>query len=286
MGLFVGSFGDVSIIITSFSFEGGRDWTFQSPTRGDQHVGQDRGLRLRRTLCQLSFVGASYIDDLRRFDVLASSKDAKLFTHPVRGSYLAVCEGWQYEIDAETVEARGSCTFVELEEPKAVFPLGSGVAPIAGADVVNVTAEKADRALSSANLSSDAPDFAAKTVSNWVQDPEILPQEIQLQLASIISEIDDAIDTLQLAADHERYGAYKQMVLLRRQVFQAGLSVLAETDRIVDYTIAADVPLLTLSTRLYGGGLAIERATQLRQLNNIKTPGLLRAGTRIKVIAP
>lgn len=284
--MFVGAFGDIRLNIVSFTHESGRDWVFQSPTRGDKHIGQDRGLRIRRTMCELVFVGPGYEDALRAFDEAAGSQDARLFTHPVRGSYLAVCEGWQYEADAEATEIRGQCTFVELEEPKAVSPLGAGVSPAAGPEAVAVAAEKADAALADIGLSSDAPQFAVSTVVGWVRDEEILPQTVQLQLASVASELDDTIELLQLAQDIESWGAYKQIVLLRRQVFQAAVSVLAETDRLVDFVVPSDAPLLTIATRLYGAQDARSRATQLAQLNSVKTPGMVRAGTRLKVAAP
>lgn len=282
-------FGQIALLITSHSDDDGRDWVTHSPARGDQHVLQERGRRLQRTRCDIVFCdepnGITFLDRFLQFREVANDPRPQLFVHPVLGSYLAVVSELQHSVSSDERCVRVSCTFLAQDPPQAVFAIGAGVTAAAGPDQVGVYAAGADAELAELGLASTAPAGALATVQAWaeLEDPDA--RAIALEAASIAGEIDDAVETLALATDLTRWAAYRQMINLRYSVVQAASATTSETARVTEITLAAAEPLRALCARLYGASEAEERARQVQKLNGLRTPGLVPAGTSLKLPA-
>ena len=286
----VAKYGDLALLVTSHSDDGdGRDWVTQSPTIGDQHVLQDRGLRQRRTACELLFcdeAGAgAYMDRFLAFRELARGTAPQLFVHPIHGAYEAVVADFSYEVSAQERCVRARCTFTALEEPQAVFSIGAGVAVAAGPEQVSVRSGDADTALAEQGLASTSPAACLAAVTAWAEADDPDARTIGLECASLAAQIDETIADLELATDLTRWESYRSLINLRYSIVRAAEAVTSETSRVTEYTLAVAEPLRSLCARLYGAQDAEDRARQVQKLNGIRTPGLVRAGTTLKLPA-
>lgn len=286
--MFAAKYGDVSLLVTRHSDDGdGRDWVVSSPSSGSQHALQDRGLRQRRTDCSLVFcdepgVGA-YLDRFLAFRELARSSTPRLFVHPLHGAYQAAVTEVTYTVDAQERAVRVDCSFVAMEEPTPVLDVGPGVSAAAGLEDVEAHAAAADEALADIGETSTTPTSCVEKVSEW-QDAEIPDARvIAVEAAALAADIDDAIEASQLLTDLSRWTAYRRMVELRYAVTRSATAVTSEVTRLTELTLEVAEPLLSLCARVYGARDAEERAGQVRKLNGLRTPGMVPAGTTIKM---
>lgn len=285
----VGKFGDITLLITSHADDDGRDWVVQSPSRGDQHVLQERGRRLQRTSCEILFCdepgSATYLDRFLAFQVAAREAAPRLFLHPINGSYLAVVSEFSYRVESPERSVRVACTFVAQEPPQAVFAVGAGVTAAAGPEQVGVMAAQTTAELEDLELTSTTPTSCLATVTAWaeLEDPDA--RAIALEAASLAAEIDDAIEALELATSLERWEAYRAFVNLRYSVVRAAAAVTSETAQITEITLTAAEPLRSICARLFGARDAEERTRQVSKLNGLRTPGLVPVGTVLKLPA-
>jgi len=290
MAMFAAKYGDLALLIARHSDDGdGRDWVTQSPSNGDQHVLQDRGLRQRRTACEILFCDepgiGPYLDRFLAFRELARSNAPRLFVHPLHGAYQAVVLELSYQVEAQERCVRASCTFAALEEPKAVFDLGAGITPAAGPEQVSAQAAAADTALAAQGLSSSTPANCLATVTSWSEADDPDARAIGLEAASLAAAIDETVANLELASDLDRWESYRALIKLRYSVVQAAAAVTSETARITELTLAVAEPLRSLCARLFGARNAEEKARQVQKLNGLRTPGMIPAGTTLKLPA-
>lgn len=290
-------FGDVALLVTRIGGDRGRDWVVHSPSQGDVHTLQDRGKRFQRTPLEISFVRMPGEEEdfetrWRAFDKLANQGTADIFTHPVEGAFPAVIADYRYEIVSEAAEVRVTCSIIPLAEPQAVFPVGAGVSPAAGPEEVGVTVDQANAQIADLDVDAGEPAIAAAvslpdqlraTVERWANAETPNTRAVLLELASAAGQIDAAIDTLELATNLERWQLYRTFVNLRYQLGRAAEAVTAETARVLDHTVRVAAPLRVIAAKLYGPSSAEEQATVIARLNGIKVPGLVAAGTVLKV---
>jgi hypothetical protein len=288
--MFAAKYGTLALLVTRFRDEGdSRDWVVQSPSIGDQHVLQDRGLQQGRTSCELVFCdephAGSYLDRFLAFRELARSPVPQLFTHPIHGAYEAVVADLQPEVDADERCVRVSCAFLANDEPQPVAQVGAGVVASVGPEAVAVRASATTGALRATGQASAAPAVALTSVTAWaeLEDPDA--RAIGLEVASIAGSIDAEVQRLELAADLRRWPAYRSFMLLRYSVVRAAGAVTSETQRVTTVTLEVAEPLLSLCARVYPVREAQERARQVAKINGLRTPGLVPAGTTIKLPA-
>lgn len=278
-------FADIPIGITSLSHEGGQDWAESSPARGDQHVLQPRGQRLRKTSCELAFVGADFEEHLAKFDEAASLDEPALFVHPLRGSYLAICRDWVYAINETGNIATGTCVFVEYSPPRAVTPISAGVVSIAGPAAMRVAVERSTAAASAASLPTPSSLAAAlAAVEDWSANDSDL-REVQTRLSATVDRINEDLAKLH-PSTWEAWALYRSLLRARSQLVQSGQAVVADTDNLLEVVTERSEPLISFARRIYGGAQARERADELKRLNGIKTPGMVPSGTRLRVAPP
>src|ERR1051326_6151222 len=214
---FDASFDDFPLRITSITTEDGRDIVVQSPARGSKHYNQDRGAKIGRVNAELVFVDEPRADDFRtRFDAfrkLISDGKPKVFSHPVIGSYLARWEGGTHAAEPRRM-ITFSVSFLPDNEPQVVSKVLAGITPVAGVQALQVAAQEADDALSAVGLTSSAPSNTLARVNTWNDADDLDSQDVIVGVESAVSEINQAIDDLEMASQIERWEAYVAFVNL------------------------------------------------------------------------
>jgi hypothetical protein len=283
-------FGEVRLYLADLDSDVGRSLVVHEPARGDQFEVQDRGLQLRRASCEVVFcpVPSEKEPHLARYAAflkLVEDGKPQVFTHPIRGSYRARV-GECRETLSDANEIRLSVEFLQIEPPVQVFDATAGAAPIAGPEAVATAAAKTDQELGAKGLSSSTPADARTTVEGWTTLGEADTRAVYLQAASISSQIEQTIATLELATSLDRWPAYRNMVLLRATVLDAAEAAASESARVFDYLVSVPTPLRVICARVYGATEAEDRARQVRQLNDLRSPGLVPAGVTLKMPVP
>lgn len=157
--------GDIVLFCSQTNTDGGRTQVVHEPSSGDKHIVQDRGLRVRRTRCQLQF------DEFPGFPgpadaalILEAAKNdgtVRMFTHPLLGRYLASVGEFTSQI-SESGVITGEAEFIAESEDIAVSPVGTTLFGDPGAGSVSALAEAADAELEDkAILRTSGPTAAA-----------------------------------------------------------------------------------------------------------------------------
>lgn len=283
---FDASFDDFPLRITQITTEDGRDIVVQSPYRGSKHFNQDRGQKVGRVNAEIVFVDEPRVGDFRdRFDafrkVIADAKgQAKVFSHPVIGSYLARCEGGSHTADARRMMTF-SVSFIPEDEPDPVSKILAGVAPMAGVQALEVASQEADDALASVGLASAAPGNTLARVTAWNEasgDDSLDSQDVIVGVESAVADINQQIDDLELASQLERWPAYVTLVNLAYTVRRVADQFTSSTDRTIPLTVDMPEPLLAICARVYGADRASDMADKVARRNRIRTPGLVPRG--------
>ena len=284
------SWGGLDILVASLETSGGRDVIVQSPARGDRHVLQDRGLKVKITKAQLRFVDQpGKADYLVRYDALkqaAEEATSSVFSHPILGTYRARISDFDTTAqDGRSVEV--SCTIIAEEEPQVVFRTGAGVSLAAGLDSVNAAVGVASASLAALGitLEPDAAQESLTAVSGCAEADGLDTLKVQGELATVTNMIDDAIAEHELATDLTRWTAYQSLIMLRYQLGRAAEAATADADHVFDLTVSTPRPLLAICVDVYGASLAPDRRDSIAKLNRLRTPGMVPAGTTLKMIS-
>lgn len=279
---FDASFDDFKLRISQISTEDGRDIVVQTPARGSKHYNQDRGAKVGRVSAELIFVDEPRADDFRaRFDAfrkLIADGEPKVFSHPVIGSYLARCEGGSHTADPKRMITY-SVSFLPESEPQVVSQALAGTSPLASVQALEVASQEADDSLTSLGLASSAPGNTLARVTVWNEADDLDSQDVIVGVESAVSEINQAIDDLELASQIDRWPAYSAFVQLAYVVRRVADSFTSSSDRATPLTVAAATPLLTICARVYGAANAVDMADVVARRNRIRNPGLIATGT-------
>ena len=282
--LMTASYGGVTFWISSMSVKGGRDIVVKSPSRGDAHVLQDRGLRHQTTSCQLLFVDEpgrpSLLQRFREFKALAERGEPQLFYHPIDGSYRARATDFDYDVHADDQAITASCTFLADDEVITVARSGIGTAPLAGVEEVAATVAEVETQLAAEGLSSEVPQSTLDTVTAWTQAETPDTRAVYLEAASLSNRINDEINRLELISDLERWPLYREFITLNFQIRRAAEATTTEVDDVFEVLVPSAQPLRALCAQLYGAEEAEDKSRQVTQINRLRTPGLVPAGTR------
>lgn len=289
--LFRGSFGKTSMLISSLSSTAGRDVAVQSPSRGDRHMLQDRGRTLFRTQCEVLFVPMrgeteNYADRWAAFKEQANSGKAEVFTHPLDGSFLARIQEFKYDLDAGDEGIRCQVAFLPEEEPEFVFFAGAGAPQTAGVDSVANASAAAEKSMAAAGISSDAASGALATVQGWYEASQLEASQVLLEVGTASQKIDNTIAKTEYATNYAAWDTYKALIRLRYELGRAAESFTAESSSVFDLFVDSATPLLAICSSIYGAALAVDRAAEVARGNRIRTPGLVPAGTTLKMPSP
>ncbi|MDQ3295070.1 MAG: DNA circularization N-terminal domain-containing protein [Myxococcota bacterium] len=284
------SYGGIPLLVGEISATRGRDIVVQSPSRGDKHTLSDRGKKLLIVSCKIKFLDqpglADYLERYDAFIALAERPETQIFVDPIHGSYPARVGDLESSADGGELAMLVSCTIYSDDEPDQVFPVGAGVAPTAGLEEVATAAAGATDSLDELELESDVPTLMVDTVTAWSEATDLDSNEVFLALASLTSQIDEAIDILDLATDLSRWQAYEQMILLRYSLVRAASAFTADSATFVDVYVDQPRPLLAICAELFGAADAQDRADEAARSNRLRTPGLVPRGTTLKLPRP
>jgi prophage DNA circulation protein len=286
---FDASFGGVPLLIAEIDTDIGRDIAVQSPARGDKHVLQDRGRRLTSASVEILFIDQPGLDPYtsryEQFRNLANTEGAQIFSHPLDGSYQARISEPRVRASGAEKRISVSCTIIAEDEPETVAPIGAGSAPVASVDAVTTAQLNADSELAAVGLSTPVTAACTAAVSSWYsEDPSLLDsQTVFGGVASLTNQISYAIVELNLATDLALYPAYQAMILLAFQVTQAGAAITSTAGQLFQITVTRALPLLAICTPIYGPDDAPDYADQVANINRVRTPGLVPAGTILKM---
>lgn len=285
-GYYSANFGGIDLLIASISTSIGRDVVVQSPSRGNKHVNQDRGLRNKVSDVEILFIDQpgqpSYLIRAQGFQQAVDDNTSTTFTHPLIGTYIARAVDVEMMAD-EDAAVKFRCRIIPEDEPVVTFQAGAGVTVGAGASATSVASTNATNALTAAGLSSSVPSTCTSTVQNWASAAELDSQQVFLEVASLTSQIDSDIETLGLESNLDYWLTYQSYLLLRFAVVRAAQAATVNASNVFDYLVAQPRPLLAICADVYGPDDAEERWADVIQLNRIRTPGLVPAGSTLKM---
>jgi hypothetical protein len=182
---------------------------------------------------------------------------------------------------------RLSVTFFEHEPDPAAFESGQGVPTLAGVAEVEAAQLALDADLATLGASSTAGTDALDVAETWDADDGTLTQrEINLELNRVANAIDDEIDRLELLTDIDRQPALEGFLRLRNALARAAEKVIASGPTLIRYEVRAAMPLLAVVQEIYGGADGELRAQQLLDLNDIRDPTRIDAGTVLTAQSP
>lgn len=302
------TFGGVRMFVASIETERGRDIATQSPSLGGRHVHRDRGPRDHVTRAEILFLDQPgqdpYTDRYDAFVKIAESGEVQIFSHPLDGSYRAKAGELQVRTDAASRMISVTCTFFREQPEQAVLPVAGGTNPAAGVESVAVAGAEASAALLKLGIPGDIvleegeearadgikhAQFAASadTIATWRAAGEDLDSnQVLLDVARMVAEIDSMTEELELLTDITRWQAFRDVALLRHEITRAGEAFTAASRATFDVLVGAVArPLLAICAEVYGAASARARAEEVRRSNRIRTPGLVPAGTVLKMPA-
>lgn len=287
---FAASYGGIDLLIAEISTEGGRDITVHSPSRGNYHALQDRGEKHEISNATIRFVDQpsvklGYVERFKGFRDLVRPGGTSVFTHPILGAYRAQISNMSHRLVAEDRSIEVTCTILPEEEAQQVFPVGSGVSSSVGLEAVTAAADNVTEKLSPPGLTSPLPADAIAIASAWADTDELDAAAVNGAVATFAGRISGAVETFELTKDLSRWEAYRALILLGYQVRRAGEAAITTVATFIDVTIGAPQPLRAICARIYGPALAEARTEQVAKANRLRTPGLVRAGTVLKMPA-
>ena len=258
---------------------------------------QNAGAVPRTTACEIWFFARPELEDdhlerLRQFVKVAATTIPLTFLHPLYGSYQAMVESNTLQatsVDRDLVKV--NCTFVEAGLNPAAFQaqtddsVGSGVAGVeltaAAIDAITVDAAADPDATDLESIT--VQDTATTTAESWASNPTITQRQINLELNAVTNQIDDDIQRLGLATSVSNYPAWASMIQLHGSIRRAADLAIRTAPKLRVHIVKRTEPLLAIMADIYGGTDAIDRYTRTLELNNIRNPARVTAGTSLVV---
>lgn len=303
---FKSSWGSVRLWLSRISTSDGRKQVVKEYSRGDLPDIQDRGKVPKRARCSILFdsmIGDD-IEPIDRLELLlgeiedSGTSGPKLFVHPVHGSYLAVIEDFEHEIDdSGTITA--SATFLAAENVGAVAVAPVGVSLEVDSDTLLSAADDLDLQLAEFEIPSTLP-AAARSLADRFQRAlsdvnsgvevaiaKASPiRDVLVGVASITDQLWQEMDTLKLAADTALWPVFRAYVTLGEAVRAAGVASTPTVDSLITVRIDGTMSLWSLLARTYGARDAPRRRGEVMSLNDLRTPGRIETGTILRMPRP
>lgn len=290
-------YGGLRIDVLSLSDDVSRALAVHKYVRREGGDVEDLGGEPRTTRCRVLFFeheghadarAQNHIERFRAFVELVRKGKAQTFTHPITGSYRARVGAFTFDADAERRDQIAvDVEFTEDTTEPAVFELGSGMPLLSGAEEVAAAADAADAEIAAAGLEpSTVGGESISAAESWESDTEKTVREVNLELAGMSNKIAAELDRYEVATNVDRYPVMTSLQHLNYTLRKAAQAFTDRTPRLIEITVRAPVPLLTLCARTYGGDLASERFDDLMRLNDIHNPARIEAGTVLKAQAP
>lgn len=291
--LFDASYGGFPIHVLQTSDDGGRDLaTHKYPHRNGAEE-EDMGGAQRVTRAHIIFFGPDHAEAFRVFHDLANSVEALTFTHPLFGSYEAKVGDLHWETSSEPRDCiMVDCVFREDTLTPAVFEVGAGSPTLAGSEDVDASAAEwliivEPEAGTIIDIDGVAlGNDAMATAEAWATDASKTLRDVTHELTALSDRIDATQERFETATDINQYPALVALTKLRGSLVKASQAFAQRSPRIFEVTVAAPAPLLVVAAQIYGATQAADRAQQLIELNDIRNPARIDAGTVLRAQSP
>jgi prophage DNA circulation protein len=292
--LYESSFGGVRLDVQSTTDDLSRALVrYKYPNRDGADVA-DMGAEEWVTRCRLIFWPRDGQDARAAFlgfmEVVKRGR-SQVFSHPIFGE--RNCKVGQLSAAAEfgtrdviMVEAE----FVEDTVDAATFPTGAG-APVASSvqEIAAISAD-IDSGLVDVNeredldepISTDVGKDAVTAVTGWSEDESLTERDVRYEAASLAADIEAETDRLELATHLDRYPLVAAFARLHFAIRNAAEAFIQRSPKAFEITVPAPTPLLVIAAQTYGADQAGDRYEELLELNDIRTPNRIPAGTVLK----
>lgn len=280
------SFGGVRIWCSRISTVNGRRLVVHDPSSGDEHPVQDRGLETRIATASLLFDEMEGTTDTpkQRFDrfcELVELGEPQIFTHPLRGSYLARVGRFDHEIDEYSCIS-AEVEFVPEDRVPPVSVASDGTSAAAGEDSVIGAADLADVELEAIGISTPVTSKARTAAAAW-SELDVTARRVLVDVAQTTEEIATEIDRLQLEASLDHWRAYRAMLLLSEAIVNAGRAATSDVARVMTVRVGRAISLRAFLASVFGARDVDVRYRQALSLNDIRTPAWLEPGIELRL---
>lgn len=130
-------------------------------------------------------------------------------------------------------------------------------------------------AFAAAAITSDA----RETIDAWAADPALALRTVQIDSARLSQSTAEVIAVGELELHLELWPCFAALILFGEAIRSAAIAATSDTPRVFTVIVRTRTSLLPLAAQIYGGAQARDRAAQIVQLNDIKTPAWLDPGT-------
>jgi len=282
---FTSTWGRLRLYCALVSTDNSRRLIVHDLTSGDDHPVQDVGMSPRTTRCSLLFddFEGERLSPIERFRQLKAAVDSgaeAMLQHPIEGSFLARVGNFTYDIDECSVIGNVSIEFIPTTGIEAVSPAGAGTLGVIGEAAVTQAAADLDAALAAVGIDladlgfDESPtDLGRASVETWSEGEEVPTRQVIVDTANISDRLSTMIDELGLEDDLELWDVYYSTIMFGNAMRSAAISATTETPAVFVLHVQTPVALLPLMARIYGGAEAEDRERQVRELNDVRTPG-------------
>jgi hypothetical protein len=280
-GLFTVSWGRLTLWCAAVSTTRPRRLVVHQMTGGDDHPVDDRGLSELRTRVSVLFdeFEGEATTPLSRFRELEAAHELgteAMFTHPIRGSFLAKIGDFSYDLVGDYGTPQNvSVEFVPVDTLETVKPAGFGTSGSVGEGAVSAAADELDAAFDAAGIALDEPptDIGRAAAENWIAGDTVPTRQVIVDTADISARLGVLIDEQGLEDDLALWDVYYATIMFGNATRNAAIAATSEVPAVFTLRVRQVVAILPLMAKIYGGAEAEDRARQVEEMNDIKTPG-------------
>ncbi|MFH0901898.1 MAG: DNA circularization N-terminal domain-containing protein [Pseudomonadota bacterium] len=291
MNLHAASWGDLALdVLTVHDSANQRVVSYEYPRR-DGADSEDMGSEARTTEAQLIFFSRAGMDDpYDRFAAFAAQVKARepyVFTHPLTGSYdarVGPFRFWTATDAKDTIYAE--CTFIEYSTSVAIYEAGAGAPKLAGVEEVRGLAAIVNTIAASLGMVTDLADDAVSTVEGWADNAALTVRDVEMELTALSNRISTATDSLDAFSDPKRWPLVQSIQKLHYSCRRASETFRDRSYQTCEIPVTTPLPLLVIASKTYGADEASARYEQLLELNDIRNPSRIEAGTVLRGYAP
>lgn len=282
-------FGPVRMWASRISTVNDRRLVTHSPTSGDEHAVQNKGLDQRVVSCSLLFddMDGETTSPRERFNALLAlhqSGEPQIFRHPLIGSYRATFGRFSHELEGAVISAE-----VEVVPtgtvPPATQVAQAGTSAAVGADAVTFAADQVDAELAAVGLETPVTASARDAVAEW-DELETRVRRVLVDVGLIVDTIETEIVRLRLSRSNALWPAHRAMLVLGETFQAAARSATADASRLMVVMTGRPIALNALLANIYGAREVPFRRLQALDLNDIPTPAWIPQGTQLRLPQP
>lgn len=280
-GLFTVAWGRMTLWCAAVSTSRPRRLVVHRMSGGDEHPVDDRGLDELRTRVSVLFddfdgVATTPLARFRELEAAHELGTEAMFTHPIKGSFLAKIGDFSYDIVGDYGTPQNvSCEFIPVDTVETVSPAGAGTSGSVGEGAVNAAADELDAAFEAAGIELDEPptDIGRAAAESWIEGETVPTRQVVVDTADISDRLGKLIDEQGLEDDLALWDVYRATIMFGNATRNAAIAATSEVPAVFTLRVRHVVAILPLMAKIYGGAEAEERARQVEEMNDIKTPG-------------